>query len=176
MIYALPTDTCYWLACSLHDEAGYHAIYQMKQRDYSKPLSIIVQSYDDIERYGIINDDQQDFLRDYPAPFTVLVRSVFHLPSFLDHGRYHTIAIRVAEACILEDTFYRDLTFPLFLTSANISGEKECHTKKEVQKAFKNIPLDIRWEVSQKQASSDIFSFIGDGTEITYLRNNHYFI
>jgi tRNA A37 threonylcarbamoyladenosine synthetase subunit TsaC/SUA5/YrdC len=49
---------------------------------------------------------------------------------------YRKIAVRVGEVCIPWDDIRKKLSFPLFLTSANKSGEKECHTHREVASIF----------------------------------------
>lgn len=173
MIHAIPTDTCYGLACDIHDEEGYQAIYELKWRPENKPLAMVVEDYDDIERFGIINEDQKEFLMDYPHPFTLITERIFHLPSYLDAHLYHKIAIRVADACIPYEDIRKKLSFPLFLTSANKSGEKECHTHKEVSAIFSTDDIIILGERSEWRPASDIFSFIGDTMEIIYHRHNH---
>jgi tRNA A37 threonylcarbamoyladenosine synthetase subunit TsaC/SUA5/YrdC len=65
--------------------------------------------------------------------------------------------------------------YPLFLTSANISNQKELFSsleiKKEFEKHLKN--LDIIEAQIEKRPASNIFEFIKDSLEINFIRKNY---
>ena len=72
--------------------------------------------------YIDISDEQIEFLRRYPHPWSFLGKRKegFPLPPWMDSEKYSMISLRVAENCI--DANIRDkLECPLFLTSANLS-------------------------------------------------------
>ncbi len=50
MIYIVPTDTCFWISCSLDDVKNYNKIYEIKKRDLSKPLAIMIESFEWLEK------------------------------------------------------------------------------------------------------------------------------
>ena len=75
MIYILPTDTCYWIACPIHDLKSYSWIYKMKKRDLGKPLAILVPDFKWLEENTDLNKEQVLFLKDYKKPFTILTNS-----------------------------------------------------------------------------------------------------
>lgn len=115
------------------------------------------------------------FLQNYPVPFTLLVPPKEGiLPKFLDPNQYRLIGLRIAEICIDQET-RSTLRFPLFLTSANRSGEKECKDIAECGNLFKDT--DVHHIIIDggtiENPPSNIFSFIGDSTEIEYLRKNY---
>ena len=119
MLFLLPTDTCYGLAGSFTQE-DYALIYRHKGRDFDKPLAILVRDFDDMDTYIEITQEQKDFLKNYPYPWSFLGKrkSSFILPAFLD-ARYELISLRVASQCI--DAKFRDsIQYPIFLTSANL--------------------------------------------------------
>lgn len=95
-----------------------------------------------MKKYIEISDDQIEFLRKYPHPWSFLgVRNPdFSLPEFLDEDMYSKISLRVAKVC-LRSSISRDihLSFPLFLTSANPSGLTEAHTFDEAKVYFPEV-------------------------------------
>lgn len=115
------------------------------------------------------------FLRNYPSPFTLLIPpKAGVLPEFLDPDQYRFVGLRIAEICIDPET-RSPLPSPLFLTSANRSGEKECQSVQECEKLL--VSSDIKHILIDggiiRNPPSDIFSFVGDSIEIKYLRKNY---
>lgn len=175
MIYTLPTDTCFWLACSIQDEAGFLDIYKIKWRNYNKPLSIVVKNFDDLIKIIEISPEQINYLKNYQFPFTILweKKDNFLLPEFLDKNMYSKIAIRIADICIPQK-ISKELQFPLFLTSANISWKEEIFDSDEIIGIFENKEnLKIfPWKI-EKKSSSNIFEFVWNTLELKYLRQNY---
>lgn len=71
-IFILPTDTCFGIACALDDKKGYHKIYDIKKRSFDKPLAVLVESFDWLEKYTSLTPEQIEFLKEYEKPFTVV--------------------------------------------------------------------------------------------------------
>ena len=95
-----------------------------------------------MKKYIEISDEQIEFLRDYPHPWSFLgVRnSDFLLPEFLNLSLYLKISLRVAKVCLRSSvTDDMNLKYPLFLTSANPSGLSEAQTYDEVKNYFPEI-------------------------------------
>lgn len=167
MVILLPTDTCYGLA-SEFTEQDYREIYRLKGRDFMKPLAWLVRDYEELQKYIEITDEQIEFLQNYPRPWSILgtKRKDFVLPEFLDPKTYEKISLRVAEKCII--AYIRDnVSYPLFLTSANLSGNPESKTLAEAREFFpwvEGMDGGICDELP-----SDIFEFWEDG-EVKYLR------
>lgn len=176
MIYAIPTDTCYGLACSIYDEEAFHRIYMMKWRDFDKPLAILLRNYSDLRTYTDISDAQLLFLQTYTHPFTLLVRpnENFSYPDYMDKNKYAKIAFRIAEQCISQE-FQDEIPYPVFLTSANKSGFPEAYTGDEVTWIF-SVWIDslkvFDSKIPEKLPPSDIFEFIGNNLEVNYIRRN----
>lgn len=97
MLIILPTDTCYGLAGEF-TEQDYLDIYRLKGRDFDKLLALLVEDFDDMRRYIEISDEQIEFLRDYPHPWSFLgnKKSDFVLPAWMDSNNYQMLSIRVA--------------------------------------------------------------------------------
>lgn len=183
MIYILPTDTCFGIWCAIYDTKSYHKIYDIKKRDLQKPLAIMVESYDWLLNYTSLNQLQIDFLKNYSKPFSVIsncpnIKMLIDLWEweFIYENKeiYNNFSFRVANNDI-ELNLIQDVG-PIFLTSANLSWEKEIYNLNEAKKQFENHKKDIKflWESIELNSSikpSDIFEFISESIDIKYLRN-----
>lgn len=128
----------------------------------------MVRDYEDLRKYIEITDEQVEFLQNYPRPWSILGKKCedFVLPEFLDARTYEKISLRVAKKCIIADI--RDnFIYPLFLTSANLSGNPESKTLAEAREFFPSMQ-GIDGGICN-QAPSDIFEF-GEEGEIKFLR------
>ena len=174
MIFLLPTDTCYGLAWEF-TEQDYHEIYRLKWRDFSKQLAFLVEDFEDMKTYIEIADNQIEFLKKYPYPWSFLWKKnpYFILPDFLDSNEYEMISLRVAQVCIPTIPLSNHPTippFPLFLTSANISGKGESKTLAEAREYFSWVIWIDGWTCDNPP--SDIFS-INRESNIEYKRKNY---
>lgn len=186
MIYILPTDTCYGIACALDDKKSYEKIYKIKKRSFEKPLALMVKDFSWLEKNTALNEEQIEFLKDYQKPFTILTDSsavrLFleyqddHEEYFINKDVYEQIGFRVAHNDI-QDSLIDELG-PIWLTSANISWDGEIYTPEEIEEDF-SYYLE-KWIVSllghqhldEDTPASDVFRFIDETTKIEYLRKN----
>ena len=130
MIYILPTDTCYGIACALDDKASYEKIYKIKKRNHGKALAIMVESFKWLRENTELTDEQVDFLEQYEKPFTILTdsRPVRLFLEFQDENEeyfinkdvYEYISFRVASNDIEEKIISK--VGPIWLTSTNLAG------------------------------------------------------
>lgn len=181
MIYIIPTDTCFWIACSFDDTQNYHRIYEIKKRPLEKPLAIMVESFEWLEQNTELNNQQIDFLKTYNKPFTILtecpyIKMILNLEQedfeYQNKESYKKIAFRVAHNDIQKKLLSE--IGPIFLTSANFSWEKEIYDISEAKKQFQNFKnIQFLWEwivLDNSIKPSDIFEFEWESTNITYLR------
>jgi tRNA A37 threonylcarbamoyladenosine synthetase subunit TsaC/SUA5/YrdC len=135
MIYILPTDTCYGIACALEDKKNYEKIYKIKKRRLDKPLAIMVKDFSWLRENTDLTDEQVDFLERYEKPFTILTNST-PVELFINFGDeneeylinkdvYEQVAFRVAHNEMQESVI--NTHGPIWLTSANLSGAGETY-------------------------------------------------
>lgn len=170
MLHLLPTDTCYWLAWEFNKQ-DFLEIYRLKWRDFHKQLAILVRDYDDMDEFIEISNEQKKFLHDYSFPWSFLGKKnkSFILPDFMNDIEYTKIALRVAENCIPAN-IRESIKYPLFLTSANLSGSPESTTLEIAKESFPWLEWYNLWICDR--LPSDIFSLDLRG-EIIYLRKNY---
>lgn len=182
MIYILPTDTCFWIACAFDDTKSYHKIYEIKNRPLEKPLAIMIESFSWLEKNTPLNKEQIEFLKNYKKPFTIMtdcqyIKMVLNLEQedfcYQNKEAYKKIAFRVANNEIEKKLIWE--VWPIFLTSANFSWEKEIYDIGEAKKQFEKFKnIEFLWDKIKLDNSikpSDIFEFEWESTEIKYLRN-----
>ncbi len=177
MIFAIPTDTCYWIGCDIHDAVGYRDLYLMKWRDFDKPCAIVIRDFEDLKKYSSLNDEQINELKIYPHPFTILLTTndTFKYPDFIDPEKYKKMAFRIAKQCIPEEVLDQ-ISYPIFLTSANKSWERELYFPKDIASVFgewKDSLQIFEWNITPWLPGSDIFEFMGNTIEKRYLRKNY---
>lgn len=186
MIYLIPTDTCYWIACSISEKKDYEKIYKIKKRDLSKALAIMVLDFNWLEKHTDLTHEQIKFLQNYKKPFTILTNSDYVKMwlnfedeeewIFINKDIYERIAFRVANNDV-QKKLIKEI-WPVFLTSANVSWEHEIYNIKDLEKEFKyyidNNIVELKWtkNLDKNNKPSDIFEFDWDSLEIKYLRKN----
>lgn len=183
-LYIIPTDTCYGLACPIWDSDAYAEIYNLKNRWYDKPLAILVPDFEWLYDNTPLTEEQLNFLSEYKRPFTILT-DCSRISMLLEYSddemgyenkeQYKQIAFRVAHSDAQEELLSEE--WPLFLTSANLSGKPECYTLEDLKNTFwnklnKDIQIIDEVDLDKTIAPSDIFSFVWESLEINYLRKN----
>lgn len=97
-----------------------------------------------MRRYIEITDEQIEFLRSYHRPWSCLAlrNPSFVLPDWMDEHQYARLSLRVASVCLksspLSGGQEQDIP-PLYLTSANLSGQSESKTLAEARASFPDV-------------------------------------
>lgn len=176
-IFVIPTDTCLGIWCRLDDEDGYKMLFDLKWRDTSKPLAVLVPTWDDLAFETTLTPSQINFLKTYKFPFTIICNTKVDFrdeyPIF-DLYNYKTVGFRVGDACLSEET-REYMRSPIFLTSANKSGQVECQTIQEVNEVFRDNMdvLKILPGVSLCRPPSNVIQFVWTTNELKYIRKNY---
>ncbi len=118
-----PTETVYGLGADATDPAAIERVFEAKERDFEKPISLAVPSVPSALEYVRTTDRERRFLATFlPGPVTVLCRKRESVPDVLTAGRErvgvrvpdHRLALRVLERAGV----------PITATSANVSGHE----------------------------------------------------
>ncbi|MDP3029128.1 MAG: L-threonylcarbamoyladenylate synthase [Deltaproteobacteria bacterium] len=131
-ILAFPTETFYGLGADALNEQALKRVFALKQRDYAKPLLVIISEKDQL--HSLVSDipSVAEKLMDsfWPGPLTIIFKARKGLPSLLTGGT-DTVGIRISShpvARSLASTF----GLPLTATSANLSGGRNPITAQDV--------------------------------------------
>jgi len=129
-IVAFPTDTVYGLGAAIYDIKAIELLYQVKERDHGKAIAVLMSSPKDLGRVAV-NPNQAAMVlaeRFWPGPMTLIIPRHPALPEILSPTP--TIGVRVPDHP--DALGLMDVTGPLAVTSANISGGENTCTAEEI--------------------------------------------
>lgn len=129
-VVAIPTDTVYGIACSVHNSRAIDQMYEIKDRELTKAIPVLISS---LAQLNLIvtdfNDEAKLLATDYwPGALTMLMEKRKSLPDNL--SIYPTVGVRMPDHDWLRKIMNE--TGPLAATSANISGAANPTTAQEV--------------------------------------------
>lgn len=159
---AFGTDTVFGLACIINSKKALNKVYSQKQRDKSKKLPMMFSSVDMMKKY--VKTDQQiiKLINTFsPGPITYILEA-------LDSN--DTIACRIPNDPWIIELIDR-INEPLYVTSANISGEESLLKYEDVKEKLNNVDALVKKDASGNKASTIVdatnnFNIIRQG-EIT---------
>ena len=135
-IVAVPTDTVYGLAANAFNESAVKQLFKIKNRPMNLPLSIAVKNEKCIEKYTTDMSEMAKKMIDkyLPGPLTIILKKNKLIPDIVTANTEY-VGIRIPDR---EEILYilNNLDFPIVLTSANIHGQKNCTTAKEIENIF----------------------------------------
>lgn len=135
-IVCFPTETVMGLAVKAEFIKTYNKLVEVKNRPSNKVFPFCVLKKD-IESYCEVNKNQIKIIDSFlPGPLTIILKRKKDVPTFIGNNE-GTIAIRVSENEFVSSVL-EDLNKPIFLTSANMSGEEVCKDSKEAKEIFGN--------------------------------------
>lgn len=122
-IVAFPTDTFYGLGADAANDEAVKRIYAIKERDYDKPILILMDNKSKVSKYvkDIPQIAKKLIDKFWPGPLTI----IFHASSAVSQyllGRGNKVGIRIPGNS-LTLLFLKAADRPVTATSANISGE-----------------------------------------------------
>jgi L-threonylcarbamoyladenylate synthase len=131
-IVAFPTETVYGIGANIFDYNAVDSIFQIKNRNYLKPLSAHISNIKMVEQVGSVISDLFYELANifWPGPLTMIISATNTLLPIVN-ANTNTIAIRCPSKLICKK-FIDAVGYPIAATSANISGNKSATNINEV--------------------------------------------
>lgn len=152
-VIAVPTDTVYGLCAKMSSKNAYLKLINIKNRPKNKAFPIMCANFEQISSIAQIDKKSEKIIKRFmPGPITILLEKKLNIPDYVNNG-LKLIAIRMATSKTLEELI-KMVETPVFMTSANISGEPVCKSIEEIEKTFPNIEGILEGEVSFGQAST----------------------
>ncbi len=131
-----PTDTVYGLGANIFNNDAVERIYEIKKRDQSKPLSVLVQNTESLELIADLNRTSREIINKWlPGPFTFILNKKNVVSPYVSVSS--KVGVRIPDYKIA-----RALAslFPITTTSANLTNED---TLSNPQDILKQIGDDI---------------------------------
>ena len=162
-IICFPTDTVYGVGCILGDTKALNKIYELKNRDLSKPLAILVPNSESITPYikecPII---AKEYMTKYwPGALTIIFNKKDNCCDEFTRG-LSTIGFRMPNSKIALTVLEK--FGPLATTSVNISNNPPLNKLEDIVKYFGN---KIDYIIEDKEIVSEVSSTIIDVSKET---------
>ena len=147
---SVPTDTVYGV-CARTSEEGRRKLYELKHRPLSKQFPIMCADLEQARQVAEISGAAERVMKTLmPGPLTLILRTRKDAPSAIQGD---TVAVRLATSEALK-ALIQAVGSPIFLTSANQSGQPECQTLDEISLACPQLDGMMEGDVSFGQAST----------------------
>jgi len=129
-----PTETCYGIGADATNMKSIKKIYEIKGRDFSKPIPILVSNLEIIKKYGIITKEIEILIKKFmPGPLSIITKKIRPVSDANQEG----ISFRISSHPIASE-LVKLLKKPITTTSANISGQPSIYKIKKVIETFEN--------------------------------------
>ena len=163
-VVGIPTETVYGIGVNPYSQEAVDKILELKGRDEDKPLSILVSSYYDLHKLGIVSTIPEVVELYWPGPLTIVVETTEEFAGGVGTKNPLSIGIRVPDNKLAIELL--KITGPLAVTSANRSGENDITSDTEAQKIFGENNAEYLEGASLHGSGSTIIDFRVDGGEI----------
>lgn len=132
-IAVIPTDTMYGIVGSALNKKTVQRIYEVRKRNTTKPLIILISSINDLKKFGVKNAPEKFLKTLWPNMVTVILDAPLSKFEYLHRG-HKKLGFRIPDDKDLISIIKK--TGPLVAPSANIEGEKPSKNIKEAQAYF----------------------------------------
>ena len=152
-VISVPTDTVYGVCACMNSKKAYENLVVTKNRPESKLFPIMCADLEQIKSVAIVDDIAEKLINAFmPGPITLILKSNPDLPKYVNNNG-KTIAIRMATSKVLEELI-KKVGCPIFMTSANQSGQPTCKNLDEIEKACPKLDGIMECEVSFGKGST----------------------
>lgn len=156
-VISVPTDTVFGICCRINSENAYNKLMTIKNRPSDMSFPVMVLNEKQIADIAILNDNIKRLIHTFmPGPITLVLNKKATALTYINNGglrKTDEIAIRMATTKALENLIYKAKS-PIFMTSANISGQPTCTSIEEIEKTFPDLDGIMEGNISFGIAST----------------------
>ena len=161
-----PTDTIWGIGCDATCEEAVRRVYDLKRRDDSKALIVLLDSADHIDHYVVdVPEMARDLVEVAVKPLTIIYDGAFNVARNL-LGENDTLGIRIPNEAF-SHRLCAEFGKPIVSTSANISGTESPKTFAQIDEEIKrgvDYVVRYRQDDEKPHAASNIIMLSSDGT------------
>jgi len=122
-VAAIPTDSCYALACHLDDKPAVDHIRRLRRIDERHQLSLLCRDLSEIAAYARVDNASYRLLRlATPSAYTFILEATREVPRRLSHPSRKTIGIRIPDHPVALQLLHA-LGQPLIGTTLQLPGD-----------------------------------------------------
>ena len=122
-VVALPTDSCYAIACHLDDKDAATRLRRIRGIDDRHHLALLCRDLSEIALYAQVDNKQYRLLKaTTPGPYVFILPATREVPKRVSHPSRKTIGLRVPDNAILQALLH-ELDGPLLSSTLMLPGE-----------------------------------------------------
>ena len=158
-VLSVPTDTVYGICARVHSPEAFNKLVKVKNRPSNKSFPVMCSNIEQIKSIAIVDDKAEKLIRAFmPGPITLVLRKKPDVFTYINNsGTRETdeLAIRMAPSALLKQVI-DGVGSPLFMTSANQSGQEICKTLDDIERTCPALDGMVEGDVSLGEASTII--------------------
>lgn len=152
-VIAVPTDTVYGVCARMSTQEAQEHLRDVKHRPSTKAFPIMCSDENQIRTIAVVDARAEKLIRAFmPGPLTLILRKKEDVPAYVNGGM-DTLAIRMATSLPLKKLI-EETGCPVFMTSANQSGQPTCRTLDEIEAACPTLDAMMEGDVTFGEAST----------------------
>lgn len=133
-VISVPTDTVFGICARINSQIAHDKLIDVKKRPINKAFPIMCADEKQIKSIAVVTEREERLIKAFmPGPITLVLKKNKELPNYVTNGK-DTIAVRMATSKPIKELILK-LGSPIFMTSANQSGKKECMNLDEIEKS-----------------------------------------
>ena len=156
-VISVPTDTVYGVCARINSKKAFDNLVNAKHRPANKSFPVLCLNEEQIKSIAIVNANAEKLIRAFmPGPMTIVLKKKAEAFDYINNAGTRTsdeLAVRILPLKFIKELIQK-VGSPLFLSSANLSGQEVCKTLDEIEAVFPNIDGIVEGEVSFGRAST----------------------
>lgn len=158
-VISVPTDTVYGLCVRVNSSKAFNKLVGVKKRPSTKSFPVMCSDLEQIKSIAIVDERSEKLINALmPGPVTLVLKKKKETFLHINNAGVREtdeIAIRMATSLFLKNLI-NGVGVPLFMTSANKSGDEECRSLDDIEKMCPMIDGMVEGNVSLGEASTII--------------------
>lgn len=137
-VISVPTDTVYGVCARINSKKAHDNLVKTKNRPITKPFPIMCSDKEQIKSIAIVDEKAEKLIKEFmPGPITLILEKRSEVPEYVNNGK-ETIAVRMATSKSVKELITKT-GCPIFMSSANQSGEPTCINLDEIENECPNL-------------------------------------
>lgn len=154
-VLSVPTDTVYGVCARMDSQQAQENLRDVKHRPAAKAFPVMCSDEAQIKEIAEVDARAEKLIHAFlPGPVTLILKKKEEVPDYVNGGM-GTLAIRMATSDALRQLIQAAGT-PVFMTSANQSGEPVCTSLDEIEVSCPTLDGMMEGNVSFGEASTII--------------------
>ena len=154
-VLLVPTDTVFGVCARMGSKQALENMRKVKNRPKEKAFPLMCSSLQQMESIAYIDEESKAIIEAFmPGPLTLIVKKKEEVEEYVNGGK-ETLALRMATSDTLKEMI-EELGEPIFMSSANQSGEDACMNVEDASRACPLAEGILVGEVSYAKASTII--------------------